>query len=95
MKEKFKLGKPDEPCIVCGRHDSIWHHIWTRNKAPHLINEKINLMPLCPWHHTPSKVSIHHLGLTEFVRVNRLEYYMKNKGWHYDEHFDKWYLPNN
>lgn len=91
-KEKFKLGKPDEPCIVCGNPDSVYHHIYTRNKAPHLINNPINLMPLCSWHHTPSKVSIHHLGTTEFIRINGLDYYMIEKGWQFDDYSQKWFL---
>ena len=92
-KEKFKLGKPQESCIVCGNEESFYHHINGRNVRPDLINDLNNTLVLCHDHHSAaSKVGIHHIGTTKFIEINNLKYVMLEKGWRYDSWQNKWYL---
>jgi len=91
-KEKFKLGKPDEPCIVCGNPEAIYHHHYRKNVRPDLINDLRNVIVLCAWHHMNTPVAIHELGETRFIELNNLQYHMIEKGWQFDDYSQKWFL---
>lgn len=61
------------PCIVsgCRRYAEAAH------TGPHGLGQKSDdnqSLPLCPWHHKLSPVSLHRLGPVEFQRRNNLDF---------------------
>jgi 5-methylcytosine-specific restriction endonuclease McrA len=76
----------NKDCIVCGSRSGVaGHHVISRGARGHDIEQ--NLMPLCFSHHA----KVHSVGLTSFVKIHNLEYWMDENGWEFDEIRGKWF----
>ena len=50
----------NEHCYICGKYGTEIHHIIKKSQNKQLQHCKLNLIPLCPFHHRDHKNGVHH-----------------------------------